>query len=205
MNKLNCFIGSYYVGFVAIVFLISCGGGKTDKKVAKTESDTTVKVEPAQAAGQPVGSQSTRYLDILWQTSNEFMKLKTNKRLVLKFAVDTGNHLVLHGWTRLKDGEHGQYNPKSNFWLVAGPATTTDYGPGTFLGNQILDDSAVDSIQQVLSGDSNLSYVIFEPEKKNGEVYYTISCDHNLPTSTFKKGLTVPTNTQTNPSPPKGN
>jgi len=103
----------------------------------------------------------------------------------------------MHGWTNDKDSS--RFATKPDFKLYNAGKTVFQIGNGTYLGTSVLYNSAIDTI---LSSSNKSKFIVFiprDPASNNGQIIYDIHTTNDI--NNF--AVYAPTNTTTNPSPPR--
>ena len=177
---------------------VGCNNDKDDGKnsvaePAVTEATTATPVTPAVTTFSGL-------LDTLWVDSLSFTKLD-NKKTVFVFIFTAADTETLHGW-KAKGILGDEYETDPDIRLEKGGASTETYGAGTYFGNVILYKKDVKEIIKLLK-DNKAQYVLFAPHKENEHITYTVWLSKEHPLSKIKILAAIPTNVETNPSPPK--
>jgi hypothetical protein len=165
-------------------------------------ADKAQPVQPAEPAGNFTFSG---HLDTLFVDSANFVKLDSTKRTVFEFRIGGLDSLTLEGWTSPNQTQD-PFSKDPNIRLLKGRTDTSQtFGPGIYLGNQVLHKNQIKKIQEMLAT-NHAPYVLFAPANDKGHVYYTIFLGIDDPRAKILIPYTtapVNTNQSSNPSPPK--
>src|SRR5204862_4513742 len=103
------------------------------------------------------------HLDTLYVGKERFLKLP-EKRLVLKYYINTQGNLTLHGWHTKSDLNNDQYEASDELELKNGNASTVSFGSGNFLGGVLLRKKEIKQIQDSIRKYTSMNFVGFVPE-----------------------------------------
>ncbi len=157
-----------------------------------------------QGPGPATQSLSSGSLDTLWTDSATFVQLDSTKKTVFEFRIGGLDTLTMDGWTPL-DTSGIRFNNLPNIGLLKGRSGSLNYGPGTYLGNQILHKGAIRKIQDKLAS-QHARFVLFAPNINSGHVSYDVFVGVDSPKAKSSIIFTTPptsTGQSSNPSPPK--
>jgi hypothetical protein len=186
MNKL--FPPKIYYQFAFVVCMISI-----------TSCNSGGSVDPS-----PKALALTGTLDTLWVDSATFVQLDSTKKAVFEFRIGGIDTLTMDGWTPQDTGGF-KFNNLPNISLLKGRGSSLNYGPGIYLGNQILRKGQIKKIQDKLAS-KNAQFVLFAPNISSGHISYDIFVGVDNPKAKSNVVFTAPpsnTNQSSNPSPPK--
>ena len=197
MKKPFHFIVPALPSFIFLVLFASCNSNDTTQAEKETEIKTSVTEVKSE---QPGSLLLSRYLDTLFIESyklKDIINIKKKNKITFRFYITTPDSLTMHGWTNDKDSN--EFPTKPDFKLYNAGKTAFQIGNGTYLGNSVLYNSAIDTI---LNTSNNNKYIVFiprDPASNNGQIIYDIHKTNDI------KNFAVfaPTNTTTNPSPPR--
>ncbi len=140
-------------------------------------------------------------LDTLWADTSAFRKLPAGKT-VFVFTIGGKDTLTLHGWNA-KGANDDTFLDNPDIRLLKGKPSILAYGPGTYLGNVILQKDDLRIIKDFIST-NRYKYVVFAPKKIIGEHFgYEISVTNNDLTNKMTLITLTATAITANPSPPK--
>jgi hypothetical protein len=199
MKKLF-FVKKYTVLLLMTGFLSSGCNNPSDNGDSAEQAKAADSVETAAEPASTAAALLSGTLDSLWVDSLTFTKLGNNPA-VFSFYVGGLDTLTLHGWAG-KGICKTSYTPYPDITLYKGKPSPASYGPGTYLGNVILDKNSVKNIIKVLK-DSAAQYVLFAPQRSGAYINYKIYLSKEYPTILVKTRAIIDPNASTNPSPPK--
>jgi len=189
---------------LSVMFLMcSCtDNGKKDDAAGSTNSAVSTST-PASTDTSPsttsTGAQAnlSMYLKTLWIESEEFNKLP-NRRLVMSFIFEKDDVLTLHGWYCSFGCTGDKFPDQVPIKLKQGAETDQEYKPGVYFGDVIV--TKVNKVQNIAEKYKN---VVFVPTIKDGFIWYDIYVTNDDPTKPFKSFVSVDTEVDGNPSPPR--
>lgn len=184
---------------IFLLFLTACSSqnsSPSEKETGNTAAGTEVK------SSQPGSPLSSVFLDTLFIESYKLISqidVKKKNKVTFRFYITNQDSLTIHGWTNDKDST--RFNIIPNLKLFNGGKTSFKIGNDTYLGNSVLYNKFIDDIIGKLSSNKH-KYIVFipqDPATNNGQIIYDIHTTDNL----NKIAEFAPTNTYTNPSPPR--
>jgi hypothetical protein len=203
MQKTILFKNPFFLFIVLLLFIASCNNN--DSAPAKTDAENTT-----EKTNKPDDDRKelliSGNLDTLWIDATTFLNSGNGTKLTFRFY-DTLRSFTLHGWK----GNSNAWNKPPDVKLIQGRQSIVEFGSGNYFGNLQLSNPDYIKISNIIRAKSS-KYVVFGPEIPTtgplaGQIIYNIfvtSDDPSDPSSTFiYKFLLDPTETSTNPSPPK--
>ena len=184
---------------IFLIFLAACNSQNSSPSEKETGNEKSAS-EPK--SGQPISPLSSVYLDTLFIESYKLINeidVKKKNKITFRFYITNQDSLTMHGWTNDKDST--RFSTIPNLKLFNGGKTSIKIGDYTYLGNSVLYNKFIDEIIGKLTSNKH-KYVVFipqDPASNNGQIIYDIHTTDNL----NKIADFAPTNTYTNPSPPR--
>lgn len=184
---------------IFLLFLVACSSQNSSPSEKETGNETSATEEKS---GQPVSPLSSVYLDTLYIESYKLINqidVKKKNKITFRFYITNQDSLTMHGWTNDKDST--RFNTIPNLKLFNGGKSSIKIGNDTYLGNSVLYNRFIDAIIGKLTSNKH-KYVVFTPQDpatNNGQIIYDIHTTDII----NKIAEFAPTNTYTNPSPPR--
>ena len=183
--------------FIFLVLFASCNNNDSKPAEKETEIKASVTEVKSDQSGYILMSN---YLDTLFIESyklKNIINIKKKNKITFQFYITNPDSLTMHGWTNDKD--NSRFATKPDFKLYNAGKTVFQIGNGTYLGTSVLYNSAIDTI---LSSSNKSKFIVFiprDPASNNGQIIYDIHTTNDI--NNF--AVYAPTNTTTNPSPPR--
>jgi hypothetical protein len=161
-------------GFIFLVLFAACNSNDSTSAEKETEIKTSLTEVKSDQPGPPL---LFGYLDTLFIESYKFIDkiyVKKQNKITFRFYITNPDSLTMHGWANDKDCS--KFDPMPDFKLYNAGKSTSQIVNGTYLGNSVLYNKAIDAIIGKLNN-NNHKFVVFvprDPATNNGQIIYDI-------------------------------